>query len=164
MRDESQGDWLPLRGCLLRAIRWGIGIFVGWCVCSLVFGPQSWPTQKGQVATAKLQIAYFKSGLELYALDNGHVPSTLQGLDALIARPTLPPLPAKWRGPYLKDTAGVPQGAVPMDPWGHPYHYQSAGDDESACLVVSYGEDGRAGGSGYAADLSGGFTSTRAAD
>jgi len=160
MREESLKDWLPLKGRWLgyfqKAVGCAAGIVAGWCVFSVACGPRYWvTTKKGQVATAKTQISCFKSGLDLYVLDNGRVPTTLQGLDALLNRPTQPPLAPKWRGPYLKDTV-----QVPLDPWGHPYLYQTVRGDAKACVVVSYGEDGRAGGSGYAADLSGGFRPT----
>jgi len=144
MRDEF---------CFLKAIGWGTGILVVWSVFSVQCVPR--PSRKGPVAVAKSQISSFKNGLDLYVLDNGRVPTALQGLDALMTRPTQPPLPVKWRGPYLKDTV-----QIPLDPWGHPYHYQTVRGDAKACVVVSYGEDGRAGGSGYAADLSGEFRPT----
>ncbi|MFP2909010.1 type II secretion system protein GspG [Pyxidicoccus sp. 3LFB2] len=43
--------------------------------------------------------------------------------------------------------------AVPVDPWGHPYVYWM---DGRTGAVVSYGADGKAGGSGPDADLSSG--------
>lgn len=42
---------------------------------------------------------------------------------------------------------------VPEDPWGHPYVYWM---DGASGAVVSYGADGRPGGTGPAADLSSG--------
>ncbi|GHG74748.1 type II secretion system protein GspG [Comamonas sp. JC664] len=42
---------------------------------------------------------------------------------------------------------------VPEDPWGHPYVYWMNGDKGA---VVSYGADGKPGGSGLDADLSSG--------
>lgn len=43
--------------------------------------------------------------------------------------------------------------SVPVDPWGHPYVYWM---DGASGAVVSYGADGRPGGSGQDADLSSG--------
>jgi general secretion pathway protein G len=45
--------------------------------------------------------------------------------------------------------------AVPVDPWGHPYVYWM---DGTSGAVVSYGADGRPGGTGADADLSSGGT------
>jgi len=53
--------------------------------------------------------------LDLYKLDTGSYPTTEQGLQALVARPTGL---TSWNGPYLK-------GAVPLDAWGQPYIYRS---------------------------------------
>ena len=52
-----------------------------------------------------------------------------------------------WNGPYLRG------GDVPTDPWDHPYVYRAPGQ-RGAYDIVSYGADGREGGSGTAADLS----------
>jgi len=102
-----------------------------------------------QVAAAKSQIASFKSALQLYMLDNNNTPpSTQQGLDALIAEPTSSPRPVKWQK-YLTDV-----NSVPLDPWGNPYEYQSPGPGGEDFFIISYGADGREGGSGKDADLS----------
>jgi general secretion pathway protein G len=57
--------------------------------------------------------------LEVYYLDNGHYPSSDEGLSALVAKPTDAP---NWTGPYLKGAI------VPVDPWGHPYEYRAPGE------------------------------------
>ncbi|MCP3141361.1 type II secretion system protein GspG [Pyxidicoccus xibeiensis] len=45
--------------------------------------------------------------------------------------------------------------APPVDPWGHPYVYWMDGKNGA---VISYGADGKQGGTGVAADLSSGGT------
>ncbi len=57
--------------------------------------------------------------LRLYEVDNGRYPSTEQGLAALMAKPTIPPAPKNWKGPYIEQE--------PLDPWKHPYVYQYPG-------------------------------------
>ena len=52
----------------------------------------------------------------------------------------------RWNGPYL-------QKDVPPDPWGHPYVYQTPGQQGEFDLL-SYGKDGQPGGEGDAADIS----------
>jgi len=53
--------------------------------------------------------------LEHYKLDNGMYPTTEQGLQALVKKPTVPPIPSNWRGPYL--------GRMPLAPPGRFYKY-----------------------------------------
>lgn len=52
--------------------------------------------------------------LQVYKIHTGSYPTTQQGLQALITQPTGV---NGWNGPYF-NTKGVP-----LDPWGHPYHY-----------------------------------------
>ena len=105
--------------------------------------------QKGKYRGAQLQIAEFKSALEQYLLDNGAPPTRQQGLEALVAAPSLPPVPANFpAGGYL-DKIGVPK-----DPWGRDYAYFVPGPAGKPFDVVCYGADGEEGGDGWDADLS----------
>ncbi len=61
------------------------------------------------------------SALSLYEIDNGKYPSTDQGLEALLRKPTAEPVPTSWNGPYLK------KKTLPKDPWGKSYVYRSPG-------------------------------------
>jgi len=96
-----------------------------------------------RVKAAKLQIEAFGSSLDLYYLDNGRYPSTSEGLDALVRRPANM---GSWNGPYIKG------GTVPADPWKNNYVYRSPAED-SPYEIMSYGADGREGGSGSASDI-----------
>ena len=95
--------------------------------------------------TAKLQIESFSSSLDLFYLDTGRYPTTSEGLNALADRPTDVTV---WNGPYLKG------GRVPLDPWGNPYQYRSPVDHTPPYEILSFGSDGREGGTGNAADIS----------
>jgi general secretion pathway protein G len=95
--------------------------------------------------TAKLQIENFGSALDLFYLDAGRYPTTSEGLDALVQRPSDL---AIWNGPYIKG------GRVPLDPWGHAYQYRSPVDHNPPYEIVSFGSHGREGGSGDAAEIS----------
>jgi len=97
---------------------------------------------KSEVKTAKAQLDALEKALETYRLDTGHFPTTEQGLAALNTKPANEP---KWGGPYLKK-------AVPPDPWGNPYVYKSPGDHGEFDLV-SFGKDGKPGGTGEDEDL-----------
>ena len=97
--------------------------------------------------TARTQIELLSVALDAYRLDNGAYPTTDQGLAALRDRPTRPPVPANWRGPYLRK-------AVPLDPWGRAYVYRAPGErNRGAFDLESLGRDGKAGGEGEDADL-----------
>lgn len=99
-----------------------------------------------RAATAKTQIESLGTALDAYRLDNGTYPTTAQGLAALWTRPTIDP-PANWRQPYLRK-------AVPTDPWGRDYLYQSPGIVNPATYdLQSLGADGRPGGEGENADI-----------
>ncbi len=99
---------------------------------------------ESRVKTAKLQIESFGSALDLFFLDAGRYPTTSEGLNALVQRPSGVSL---WNGPYVRG------GKVPVDPWGNPYVYRSPGE-RLPYEIISYGSDGRPGGSGTAADIS----------
>ncbi len=72
-------------------------------VLAAVVGPRLFgKTDQAKVAAAKAQIENFSMALEGYQLDNGFLPSTEQGLKALVEKPTTKPVPQNWRGPYLK--------------------------------------------------------------
>ena len=96
-----------------------------------------------QLVAARQDIRAIESSLNLYKLDNFRYPSTEDGLDALVTRPSDPS--AKWpEGGYLKQ--------IPKDPWGRPYLYLQPGNNGSID-VYSLGRDGQPGGVGLDADL-----------
>jgi general secretion pathway protein G len=97
--------------------------------------------------TARTQIELLSAALDGYRLDNGSYPTTDQGLASLRERPTRPPVPTNWRGPYIRK-------AVPLDPWGRPYLYRVPGvRNPSAFDLESLGRDGKVGGEGEDADV-----------
>jgi general secretion pathway protein G len=100
---------------------------------------------ESRTKTAKLQIESFSSSLDLFYLDTGRYPTTSEGLNALAERPADVTV---WNGPYLKG------GRVPADPWGNPYQYRSPVDHTPPYEILSFGSDGREGGTGNAADIS----------
>jgi general secretion pathway protein G len=101
---------------------------------------------EARVTVARTDIRTIASSLEMYRLDNRRYPSTAQGLEALVARPTAPPAPPNWAsGGYLAQ--------VPVDPWGNSYVYRSPGDG-APYELISLGADGQPGGEGVDADLS----------
>jgi general secretion pathway protein G len=96
------------------------------------------PQQEGaEKNTTRLLLQNVDSALQTYRLNMGRFPTTEQGLNALIAKPTFENERQgdKWNGPYLKP------GTKLEDPWGHAIRYEladAASDDPSAKTTVRY--------------------------
>jgi general secretion pathway protein G len=98
-----------------------------------------------KVSAAKVDIATIMQALKLYKLDNQRYPTTEQGLQALIEKPTGGPAANGWKsGGYVEK--------MPKDPWGNQYQYLSPGI-KGEVDVFSYGADGQPGGTGNDADI-----------
>ena len=67
---------------------------------------------EARAVAAKQDVAQVLQALKLYRLDNFRYPSTQQGLQALVVKPTQEPVPQRWQS-YLDK--------LPKDPWGNPY-------------------------------------------
>ena len=96
-----------------------------------------------RVTAARTDVNNLMQALKLYKLDNQRYPSGEQGLQSLVARPTVGVLPQNWR-PYLDK--------LPADPWGRPYQFANPGV-KGEIDVYSLGADGQAGGEGKNADI-----------
>ena len=96
-----------------------------------------------RVMAARTDVNNLNQALKLYKLDNQRLPSTDQGLQALIIRPTAAPVPPNWKA-YLDK--------LPNDPWGRPYQYLNPGV-KGEVDVMSLGADGQPGGEGRNADV-----------
>ncbi len=101
---------------------------------------------KSKVTAARVQAKSLVSAIETLRLDIGRYPTASEGLKLLNAAPG--ESAAGWSGPYLA-------GGVPKDPWGHDYVYEAPAGEGQSARVLSYGADGRPGGSGNAADITG---------
>ncbi len=87
--------------------------------------------------TAKTQMELFSTALDMYRLDTGNYPTALLQLRVSDE--------SNWQGPYLpKD--------IPNDPWGNAYYYKFPGENAEYDLI-SYGSDGKEGGSDEASDI-----------
>ncbi len=104
-------------------------------------------TDDARITDAKVQIRNLESGLKLYKLDNANFPTTEQGLQALVTKPTTGQIPKNYRdGGYLESNS------VPKDPWGNDFVYISPGEHGDYDLY-SYGADGVKGGDGKDSDI-----------
>ncbi len=102
---------------------------------------------EAKVTEANVQIKNLETALKLYKLDNNRYPSTEQGLEALVVKPTTGFIPPRWRkNGYLE------KSKVPDDPWLNPYLYVSPGL-HGDFDIISYGADGMRGGVDFDADI-----------
>lgn len=96
-----------------------------------------------RVTAARTDVGNLMQALKLYKLDNQRFPSSAQGLQALVTKPTTDPIPGNWK-PYLEK--------LPADPWGRAYLYMNPGL-KAEVDVLSFGADGQTGGEGNNADI-----------
>jgi len=103
---------------------------------------------EARALAAKMDINTLENALKLYKLDNAAYPSTDQGLQALVEKPSVGRIPKNWRdGGYLE------KGVVPKDPWGYDYFYMSPGVRLKDYDLWTYGADGEEGGEGEDGDV-----------
>jgi len=96
-----------------------------------------------KVTAARTDVNNLMQAVKLYKLDNGRFPSSEQGLQALVRKPTASPVPPNWK-PYLDK--------LPTDPWGQAYQYLNPGV-KGEIDIFSFGADGKPGGEGQDADV-----------
>jgi len=92
--------------------------------------------------------ADFKSiqtALKLYRIDNFVYPTSEQGLEALVTKPSIAPIPRNWKSSGYIET-------LQQDPWGRPYLYLSPGEAHEYD-IYTLGADGISGGEGPNADI-----------
>lgn len=93
--------------------------------------------EQARMVKVKQDILAVESALDLYKLDNGRYPTTDQGLQALVTKPGVDPIPRNWKSDgYLQE--------MPVDPWGEAYQYIN---DNDKAKIFSYGPKGKDGNS-----------------
>jgi general secretion pathway protein G len=86
--------------------------------------------EQARITKAKSDIRNLEAALNLYRLDNMTYPTTDQGLEALVTKPSDSPEPKNWKeGGYL--------GRLSSDPWGNPYLYLYPGTHGSIDIYSS---------------------------
>jgi len=122
-------------------------ILIGLAIIALligVAGPRIFALfERGKAKVATIQIEQLQASLDLYRLDMRRYPTTEEGLQALLTRPSAEA--GGWSGPYIDKASGL------IDPWEAAYVYRAAGP--SAYNLLSFGADGAAGGDGENADI-----------
>ena len=92
-----------------------IGLLAGLAITNVdkIFGG-------AQVGTVQIFVKEsMKTSLTPFRIQMGDYPSTSEGLQALIDRPSTKG--ERWNGPYISG------GKIPLDPWGEPYQYAYPG-------------------------------------
>ncbi|PSV89046.1 type II secretion system major pseudopilin GspG [Photobacterium iliopiscarium] len=101
--------------------------------------------EKADQQKAVTDISSLEQSLEMYKLDNSVFPTTDQGLEALVTKPSSSPEPRNYRDDgYIK--------RLPKDPWGYEYQYVMPGE-HGAVDIFSLGADGQEGGDGINTDI-----------
>ena len=117
-----------------------LGILAALVVPKIISRPD-----EARIIAAKQDIASLMQALKLYRLDNQRYPTTEQGLQALVTKPTAAPIPTNWKtGGYIE--------RLPKDPWGNAYQFLNPGV-HGEIDVFSYGADRAPGGEGNDADI-----------
>lgn len=106
-------------------------------------------TDEAKITSTRAEVNTLASALTLYQSQQGTLPTQQQGLEALVRKPTTPPIPPRYpQGGYLVSRN------VPTDAWGRPYVYLVPGRENEPFEIISYGADGLEGGTGPHADIS----------
>ncbi|MBL4581102.1 MAG: type II secretion system major pseudopilin GspG [Gammaproteobacteria bacterium] len=105
---------------------------------AVMVAPNLFRQQAGAMRdVARTEISTLEAALDIYRLDVGEYPDSLDGL---IEDDTDR---ASWNGPYLRRS-------VPTDPWDNEYVYEANGREFT---LLSYGADGMSGGEEDDADI-----------
>jgi general secretion pathway protein G len=88
---------------------------------------------QAQEVRVKADIEGYKTDLLMYQANNGFLPSTEQGLGALVTRPESDPRPRNWR-------QVIPE--LRVDPWQQEYFYENPGKNNPKSFdIYSAGVD-----------------------
>jgi len=102
---------------------------------------------EARVTKAKMDIKAIEAALKIYKLENGNYPTTEQGLQALIEKTEIEPIPKNYK------KGGYMESENMKDPWDNDYIYRSPGEDDRDYEIISYGADGEEGGEDFDADI-----------
>ncbi|MEZ5523948.1 MAG: type II secretion system major pseudopilin GspG [Pseudomonadales bacterium] len=136
-RQQNQGGFTLIEIMVVIVI---LGILAALVVPNIMGRPD-----EARISAAKSDLKAISNALNLYRLDNYNYPSTDQGLQALVNKPSGEPEAKNWNPDgYLSK--------LPKDGWGNEYQYLSPGAHGKFDLY-SLGADGREGGEGVDADI-----------
>ncbi|MGH8442217.1 MAG: type II secretion system major pseudopilin GspG [Nevskiaceae bacterium] len=136
---------LPVRDAGFTLIEIMIVVVILGILAAIIVPKLTDQPEKARAVKAQQDIRAIESAIQLYKLDNFYYPSTAQGIEALVTKPSGEPEARNWKaGGYLP--------RLPKDPWGHPYQYLQPGNKGEYDLFTM-GADGKPGGEGVDADV-----------
>ncbi len=100
-------------------------------------------TNRARVVTTEYTLKELHFAVNTFRSDTGRYPTEKEGIKALVEKPDQAD---GWTG-YLETTE------VPRDAWKNPFIYKLNPDPNTPFVIISYGQNGREGGTGYDADL-----------
>ena len=115
-----------------------VGIIIG-VLAAMVVPRFVGRAKEAKKARAKADIAAVGIALDLYELDTGHYPTSLDELTRRESPSDIDPeAGGRWNGPYLKK-------GKPRDPWGRDYVYDPDSKHNQDYDLSSLGPDGQPG-------------------
>ncbi|KZN31852.1 general secretion pathway protein G [Pseudoalteromonas luteoviolacea S2607] len=93
--------------------------------------------EQAAIDKANLDITQIESAMKIYKLQNKRYPTTEQGLEALVEKTTIDPVPKRFPDGGFLDK-------LPLDPWDNPYQLVSPGEI-GKIDIFSMGPDGEVG-------------------
>ena len=108
-------------------------------IAAFVVNKVAGQSDRAKVKLATVQVQDLAEKVQQFENDTGTLPGSLDGLVSD------PGNTAGWLGPYAK-------AAELKDPWNHAFEYRVPGDGKPFDLM-SYGKDGKPGGSSVDADI-----------
>lgn len=92
---------------------------------------------KAEAQKVVTDISTLEGAMQMYYLDNSTYPTTDQGLEALVSKPDVDPVPRNYR-----EDGYLPR--IPTDPWGNEYLLISPGEN-GKFDILSVGKDAEEG-------------------
>ena len=113
-------------------------------LAALIVSSSIWRIGEAKQSVAMTNIKTLETKVQEFYVDCGRPPSSQEGLQALIRRPS--DVSTKWKGPYVKEKDI-------LDPWGNEFVYRSPGQHNSDYDIMTLGADRQEGGEGENADV-----------
>ncbi|MEK7951184.1 type II secretion system protein GspG [Luteolibacter soli] len=112
-----------------------VGAFVLMGALALVWFMTLGRPEGAKLAYAPPDSAVISNTLKAYVINAGRLPSTEQGLMALVEEPKTGPKPRRWTQLMKR---------LPTDPWGNPYRYRLLSEERGkrSFELSSAGKDG----------------------
>lgn len=90
-------------------------------LASMVAGNLLGNQDDAKIQKAAIDVKNIESNLQMYKLKTGYYPTTEQGLEALVTKPEIEPIPRSYpTGGFLN--------SLPLDPWDQPYELVYPGE------------------------------------